>query len=78
MALGPGIYDDLATFCREQANADAVVLILPGGARGSGFSCQCAAQTVADARAIYAELAKTLRIVADQIERDLPSLRPPS
>lgn len=40
MALGPGKYDDLCTYVREQAKAQGVLLIVLGGERGSGFSCQ--------------------------------------
>lgn len=38
MALGPGKYDDLATYCMEQTNADAVMVIVIGGNRGHGMS----------------------------------------
>ena len=37
MALGPGKYDDLATYCMEQTKADAVVVIVIGGNRGHGM-----------------------------------------
>lgn len=40
MATGPGKYDDLCTAAREGAAADACVLIILGGTRGSGFSIQ--------------------------------------
>ncbi len=40
MTVGPGKYDDLCTYVREQANAEAVILIVLGGNKGSGFSCQ--------------------------------------
>lgn len=48
------------------------MLILPGGNRGgSGFSCQVAAETPEEARAMYRELVTVLRDVANQIERDI-------
>ncbi len=40
MARGPGKYDDLATYVRQQAEAKAVIIIVLGGKKGSGFSCQ--------------------------------------
>lgn len=40
MAIGPGKYDDLCTHVREQSGAAGVVVIVLGGKRGSGFSCQ--------------------------------------
>lgn len=38
MALGPGKYDDIATDCLEKTQADAIVLIVWNGNRGSGIS----------------------------------------
>lgn len=40
MAEGPGKYDAEATLVREQTQAQAVVLIVCNGNRGSGFSVQ--------------------------------------
>jgi hypothetical protein len=40
MAQGPGKYDDMATYVREQTNARGVVVIVFGGDRGMGFSVQ--------------------------------------
>lgn len=40
MPAGPGKYDDLATYVRENSNAKGVVVIVLGGDRGSGFSVQ--------------------------------------
>ena len=37
---GPGKYDDLCTQAREAAEAQAVVLIVMNGNKGSGFSVQ--------------------------------------
>lgn len=61
MAIGPGKYDDLATYCREKVNAPGVLLILTGGNRGPGFSAQLTAEDVLRVPAM-------LRAVADQIE----------
>jgi hypothetical protein len=38
MAIGPGKYDDLATYCMEHTSADAVVVIVFNGNRGHGMS----------------------------------------
>lgn len=40
MPMGPGKYDDLCTEAREKVNASAVLMIVFGGSRGNGFSCQ--------------------------------------
>jgi hypothetical protein len=43
MALGPGKYDDLCTFVRERAgigDQGGVIVIVVGGSKGNGFSCQ--------------------------------------
>jgi hypothetical protein len=63
MALGPGKYDDLATHAREASAADAVIVIVVNGDKGSGFSVQTNG-TVAP------RLPELLRILADAIERD--------
>lgn len=40
MTDGPGKYDDLCTHAREAAEAQALILIVVNGNRGSGFSVQ--------------------------------------
>lgn len=43
MVLGPGKYDDLCTLVRERAgigNVGGAIVIVIGGSKGSGFSCQ--------------------------------------
>jgi hypothetical protein len=61
MALGPGRYDELATYVREQAQARAVVVIIIGGDKGGGFSVQAEAGLVLPLPAL-------LRSIADRIE----------
>ena len=61
MAIGPGKYDAEATLARTRANAAGVVLLVLRGDRGSGFSVQADANTVAI-------LPRLLRAVADSIE----------
>jgi hypothetical protein len=69
MPIGPGIYDDLCTEARERARAAGCILIILGGACGSGFSCQASP-------AATQELPAFLRELADQIERDAPGPAP--
>ncbi len=69
MAAGPGKYDDIATAARVQARAQAVVLIVLNGARGSGFAVQ------SEDAAIVASLPKLLRLLADEIEADTTPAR---
>lgn len=61
---GPGRYDDLATRARKDASASAVILVILGGSKGSGFSVQ--SRTDIAPRAV----AMILRDMADRIEND--------
>lgn len=63
MPIGPGKYDDHATQVRTATGADAVVVIVVNGDKGSGFSVQTNA-------AMTLRLPELLRIMADDIERD--------
>jgi hypothetical protein len=40
LTIGPGKYDDLCTLVREQTDAELAIVIVQGGNRGNGFSCQ--------------------------------------
>lgn len=62
--MGPGKYDDLCTIVREQAQAAGVIVIVIGGNKGSGFSCQ------ADLMAT-AKLPDLLEIMAAEIRKDM-------
>ena len=64
MAQGPGKYDDVATMALSATRAQAVIVVVIGGDRGSGFSVQALEGVVLD-------LPKILRSMADQIEQDL-------
>jgi hypothetical protein len=47
--IGPGKYDDLCTYVREQAgirDSGGVVLIVVGGDKGPGFCCQSDLKTM--------------------------------
>jgi hypothetical protein len=61
MPLGPGKYDELCTYVREQSHAEAAVVIILNGNRGAGFSVQASAE-------VLAVLSDLLRSTAKQIE----------
>lgn len=67
MAVGPGKYDDLCTYVREQAEAELAIVVIGGGNRGEGFCVQSANADVT------AALPKMLRCMADSIEKDINS-----
>lgn len=67
MTMGPGKYDDLATYVRDMAKACGVIVIVLDGEKGSGFSCQTDARTLIGLPAM-------LRDVADEIEKDLEKI----
>lgn len=64
MAIGPGKYDDLTTYVREQSNADTAIVIVMDGNKGSGFSVQTRNLK------LLARLPDLLRQMADDIEQD--------
>ena len=70
MTIGPGKYDAEATMVREATNAQGVVVIVVGGDRGEGFSCQASLP-------ITLGLPAMLRSMADQIEADTPTMMGP-
>ena len=61
--IGPGKYDDLATYVREKAKAVGAIVIVFQGKHGHGFSCQLPPSAVADVPSV-------LRQVANEIEQD--------
>lgn len=61
MPLGPGKYDDLCTYVREQTDADAVIVMVVNGKLGSGFSCQADFVTTAVLPDMLESLARQLR-----------------
>lgn len=65
--IGAGKYDAEATMVQESAKASAVLLIVIGGDRGAGFSCQATAD-------VLVNLPAMLRSIADQLEGDIPQL----
>jgi hypothetical protein len=63
MAHGPGKYDDACTAARESTQAEAVVLLVLNGDRGTGFSVQALGQDIS------AALPDLLEHVAREIRR---------
>jgi hypothetical protein len=61
MPIGPGKYDDLATYVREQTEADGVAVIVMGGNKGNGFSVQCPADLSAALPEMLEMMAKEIR-----------------
>lgn len=86
MALGPGKYDDLCTYVREQAGAVFTLVAIFGGKRGDGFSVQFVkpADRVPgyegnaigiDEAQLMMEHAAVLRDVANQMQTQARKLR---
>lgn len=61
MAIGPGKYDDLCTYVREQAKATGAIVIVFDGEHGQGFSVQLPPWALH-------KIASVLRHVAREIE----------
>jgi hypothetical protein len=61
MTIGPGKYDDLCTTVREELEADGVILIVLGGIRGHGFSCQTDLNTMARIPDLLENMARQIR-----------------
>lgn len=61
MPLGPGKYDDWCTKVREETQAEGVILVVIGGEKGSGFSCQLTLEDLSGIPVV-------LRTIADEIE----------
>jgi len=61
MPIGPGKYDDLCTYVREQAKAEGVIVLVFGGERGNGFEVQATLS-------ITLGLPEILRSMADKID----------
>jgi len=64
MTIGPGKYDDLCTIVREKAKAKGAIVIVIGGDRGGGFSCQF------DDLVMMEMVPELLEGVAQQIRKD--------
>jgi hypothetical protein len=69
MAVGPGVYDHLATLCREISQAEGVILIIWNGNQGQGFSAQFADPI------LMRNVPTMLRDVAAQIDEDTRNVK---
>lgn len=65
MTLGPGKYDDLCTYAREQADAAGAIVIVFHGKFGNGFAVQLPPVLIAG-------IPRVLRELADEIEGSIP------
>lgn len=61
MAFGPGKYDDLCTDVRLKTHAHGVLLIVLGGDKGTGFSCQATAATTLALPDLLEDVARQIR-----------------
>jgi hypothetical protein len=67
MPIGPGKYDMLCTIVRESAKADAVIIMVFNGNKGSGFSIQGPLE-------FSTALPRVLRAMADEIDKNLDGM----
>jgi hypothetical protein len=65
MPIGAGRYNDVVTWVREHTDGDLVALIILGGPKGPSFEVQTRDP------ALEVMLPGVLRVMADQIERDI-------
>jgi hypothetical protein len=65
MALGPGKYDDVCTMVTKQVGigekGGGVIVIVLGGNKGSGFSCQADLRTTLLLPDMLEDIAKQIR-----------------
>lgn len=66
--IGPGKYDDLCIYVREKTKARGVVVIVLGGDKGEGFSCQADLAATLALPDMLEELARQIR--ADMTKGD--------
>jgi len=72
-----GLYDDLSAEVLRITSADLVLLVVAGGAKGSGFSISADARSAAGVDAAMGgdDLVAMLRDIANQIERARPQAK---
>jgi hypothetical protein len=59
--MGPGKYDDLCKLVRKRTKASGTVVIVFGGSKGHGFSCQCDLLTMTILPDILEQVARQMR-----------------
>jgi hypothetical protein len=75
MALGPGKYDDETSEMLERTHAEAVVLTVLRGDRGTGFAVALKAAGLADAIESTEAIADALEYVVATMRSDAHRLR---
>lgn len=71
MALGPGKYDHLCTYVREQAKAGGALVMVFEGEAGWGFSVQAPPEALLHLESILRHVADT---VGEATKKDLRDL----
>lgn len=71
--IGPGKYDDLATWVMEKTNCKAVVLMVIGGDHGDGCSLQQRGELLLPGYSLV--MPQLLRDLASGIEQDMKHIR---
>ena len=61
MPIGPGKYDDICTTARKQTGAQGCLLIILGGDKGNGFSCQADPMTTFTLPDLLEDIARQIR-----------------
>jgi hypothetical protein len=69
MAYGAGKYDEECSRIRNELKAESVMLVVIGGPKGSGFSCQASPRD-------SLRFANVMRNAADQLDADLQTPPP--
>jgi hypothetical protein len=70
--IGPGKYDDLCTLVRQRAgigreDGGGVIVIVLGGKRGNGFSCQADLMTTLTLPDLLEDIARQMREAGAQL-----------
>lgn len=73
--IGPGRFDKLAEYCIAEAKAEAVVLIVFSGEKGSGMSASVKLvpefEVCSRNLQVVGNLPRMLRLIADRIDKDV-------
>jgi hypothetical protein len=72
---GGGKYDELASYVREQADADCVVVVVINGNKGQGFEVHLRSSGDAGNADALHDIAMSIRGVADAMQADARHLR---
>lgn len=75
MADGPGKYDDLCSYVREQSKGTITMVVVVDGVRGTGFSVQVYAPSSLELADSLDQQADVLRKVAASMQGDARRMR---